>query len=67
MMSDVGGKTVLTTKELAAAVLQGCDHTVLKSPMDFNDEIGLAGVEFTLGCVGCSPRSRSPLHVVSMG
>lgn len=34
------GKT--TTKELTAAVLQGCGHTVLRSPMNFNDEIGLA-------------------------
>ena len=34
------GKT--TTKDLTAAVLRGCGHTVLKSPMNFNDEIGLA-------------------------
>jgi len=40
------GKT--TTKELAAAVLQGCGHTVLKSPMNFNDEIGLAMTLFQL-------------------
>jgi UDP-N-acetylmuramoyl-tripeptide--D-alanyl-D-alanine ligase len=40
------GKT--TTKELTAAVLQGCGHTVLKSPMNFNDEIGLAMTLFQL-------------------
>jgi UDP-N-acetylmuramoyl-tripeptide--D-alanyl-D-alanine ligase len=40
------GKT--TTKELTAAVLQGCGHTVLKSPKNFNDEIGLAMTLFQL-------------------
>ncbi|MCA9858138.1 MAG: UDP-N-acetylmuramoyl-tripeptide--D-alanyl-D-alanine ligase [Thermomicrobiales bacterium] len=40
------GKT--TTKELTAAVLQNCGHTVLKSPMNFNDEIGLAMTLFQL-------------------
>ena len=40
------GKT--TTKELTAAVLQGCGHTVLKSPKNFNDEIGLAMTLFEL-------------------
>jgi UDP-N-acetylmuramoyl-tripeptide--D-alanyl-D-alanine ligase len=41
------GKT--TTKEITAAVLQGCGHTVLKSPRNFNDEIGLAMTLFQLG------------------
>jgi UDP-N-acetylmuramoyl-tripeptide--D-alanyl-D-alanine ligase len=41
------GKT--TTKELTAAVLQGCGQTVLKSPRNFNDEIGLAMTLFQLG------------------
>ncbi len=40
------GKT--TTKELTGAVLQGCGHTVLKSPLNFNDEIGLAMSLFQL-------------------
>lgn len=40
------GKT--TTKELTAAVLQGCGHSVLKSPKNFNDEIGLAMTLFQL-------------------
>lgn len=40
------GKT--TTKELTAAVLQGCGHSVLKSPKNFNDEIGLAMTLFRL-------------------
>ncbi len=40
------GKT--TTKELTAAVLQGCGRTVLKSPMNFNGEIGLAMTLFQL-------------------
>ena len=40
------GKT--TTKELTAAVLQGCGHTVLKTPMNFNDEIGVAMALFQL-------------------
>jgi UDP-N-acetylmuramoyl-tripeptide--D-alanyl-D-alanine ligase len=40
------GKT--STKELTAAVLQGCGHTVLKSPKNFNDEIGLAMTLFQL-------------------
>jgi UDP-N-acetylmuramoyl-tripeptide--D-alanyl-D-alanine ligase len=40
------GKT--TTKELTAAVLQGCGHTVLKSPKNFNDEIGLSMTLFQL-------------------
>lgn len=40
------GKT--TTKELTAGVLQGCGHTVLKSPLNFNDEIGLAMTLFQL-------------------
>ena len=40
------GKT--TTKELTAAVLRGCGHTVLKSPLNFNDEIGLAMTLFQL-------------------
>lgn len=40
------GKT--TTKELTAAVLQGCGNTVLKSPKNFNDEIGLAMTLFQL-------------------
>jgi UDP-N-acetylmuramoyl-tripeptide--D-alanyl-D-alanine ligase len=40
------GKT--TTKELTAAVLEGCGHTVLKSPKNFNDEIGLAMTLFQL-------------------
>jgi UDP-N-acetylmuramoyl-tripeptide--D-alanyl-D-alanine ligase len=40
------GKT--TTKELTAAVVQGCGHIVLKSPMNFNDEIGLAMTLFQL-------------------
>jgi UDP-N-acetylmuramoyl-tripeptide--D-alanyl-D-alanine ligase len=40
------GKT--TTKELTAAVLQGCGRTVLKSPKNFNDEIGLAMTLFQL-------------------
>ncbi len=41
------GKT--TTKELTTAVLQGCGHNVLKSPKNFNDEIGLAMTLFKLG------------------
>ena len=40
------GKT--TTKDLTAAVLQGCGHTVLRSPKNFNDEIGLAMTLFQL-------------------
>lgn len=40
------GKT--TTKELTAAVLEGCGHSVLKSPKNFNDEIGLAMTLFRL-------------------
>lgn len=40
------GKT--TTKELTAVALEGCGHTVLKSPMNFNDEIGLAMTLFQL-------------------
>jgi UDP-N-acetylmuramoyl-tripeptide--D-alanyl-D-alanine ligase len=40
------GKT--TTKELTAAVLEGCGHTVLKSPKNFNDQIGLAMTLFQL-------------------
>jgi UDP-N-acetylmuramoyl-tripeptide--D-alanyl-D-alanine ligase len=40
------GKT--TTKELTAAVLQSCGHSVLKSPRNFNDEIGLAMTLFQL-------------------
>jgi UDP-N-acetylmuramoyl-tripeptide--D-alanyl-D-alanine ligase len=40
------GKT--TTKELTAAVLQGCGRTVLKSPKNFNDQIGLSMTLFRL-------------------
>lgn len=40
------GKT--TTKELTAAVLQGRGQAVLKSPKNFNDEIGLAMTLFQL-------------------
>ena len=40
------GKT--TTKELTAAVLENCGCSVLKSPKNFNDEIGLAMTLFRL-------------------
>lgn len=48
MIAIAGNVGKTTTKELTAAVLQGCGHTVLKTPMNFNDEIGLAMTLFRL-------------------